>query len=199
MKIKDYISYAGKNLKDYVINSGKKVGIITTIVGAIFTLSSFSTLILGTAATYTFEPKSILNPRPEKFTIGIGSVNFSNLWVNGKLNGYTEEDKINNKLLDKEYDTFVTAVRLQIVRDKETLSGTDNADARKVLEAKINLYSEIILANDLMITGGVIFPFSYITLFTGCLLLTFYRRYTKEDKNINVNEQNPISDFKSED
>lgn len=199
MKIKDYISYAGKNLKDYVINSGKKVGIITTIVGAIFTLSSFSTLILGTAATYTFEPKSILNDRSEKFTIGIGSVNFSNLWVNGKLNGYTEEDKINNKLLDKEYDTFVTAVRLQIVRDKETLSGTDNADARKVLEAKINLYSEIILANDLMITGGVIFPFSYITLFTGCLLLTFYRRYTKEDKNINVNEQNPISDFKSED
>lgn len=199
MRIKDYIWYAGKNLKDYVINSGKKVGIITTIVGAIFTLSSFSTLILGTAATYTFEPKSILNPRPEKFTIGIGSVNFSYLWVNGKLNGYTEEDKINNKLLDKEYDTFVTSVRLQIVRDKEILSGTDNADARKVLEAKINLYSEIILANDLMITGGVIFPFSYITLFTGCLLLTFYRRYTKEDKNINVNEQNPISDFKSED
>lgn len=199
MRIKDYIWYAGKNLKDYVINSGKKVGIITTIVGAIFTLSSFSTLILGTAATYTFEPKSILNPRPEKFTIGIGSVNFSYLWVNGKLNGYTEEDDIGNELLDKEYDTFVTSVRAKILIKKVALSGATNPDEIANLKAYIDLYTQIILANDLMITGGVIFPFSYITLFTGCLLLTFYRRYTKEDKNINVNEQNPISDFKSED
>lgn len=199
MKIKDYISYAGKNLKDYVINSGKKVGIITTIVGAIFTLSSFSTLILGTAATYTFQPENVLNNRTEKFTIGIGSVNFSNLWVNGKLNGYTEEDDIGNELLDKEYDTFVTSVRLQIVKKKVALSGATNPDEIAILKARIDLFTQIILANDLMITGGVIFPFSYITLFTGCLLLTFYRRYTKEDKNINVNEQNPISDFKSED
>lgn len=199
MKIKDYISYAGKNLKDYVINSGKKVGIITTIVGAIFTLSSFSTLILGTAATYTFQPENVLNNRTEKFTIGIGSVNFSNLWVNGKLNGYTEEDNITNKLLDKEYDTFVTSVRAKILIKKVALSGATNPDEIANLKAYIDLYTQIILANDLMITGGVIFPFSYITLFTGCLLLTFYRRYTKEDKNINVNEQNPISDFKSED
>lgn len=152
--------------------SGKKMKIIASCLiagGGIVSIASAAMLGVSTQYNANFpSPKGDPNTVPfENTPIPVGSVNYDykkafniipGLPVNASYNDFVRLMKENKPLMEQSKEALNTPL------------------GKKYYDASMKFINDVIMANDLMIAGAVLFPLSTLTLIGGLCLFFLGRK-----------------------